>query len=83
MEEQTTQNKTMLEPSSNTHMLEGEIKSIKEIDNPVGTMLIETEGSGIVTHGEHGPLKTESSIFMKVNQQEYNPIHDDMRAAFD
>lgn len=74
---------TMLEPSTNTHHLSGEVVDKKEYDDPVGTMQLRVEGEGLVTHGEHGTLKTESRNLFKFNQQEYNPYRERMQAAYD
>jgi hypothetical protein len=38
---------------------------------------------GIVSHGEHGTVVTESKHVIKTVQQEYNPILKTLQAAFD
>jgi hypothetical protein len=72
----------VLEKTSNTHVLEAtKVKVIKTIDRT--TQVLEVEGEGIVTHGEHGMLKTESKHIIKYVQQEFNPITQVVEAAYD
>lgn len=76
------QNEVVLEKSTNTHKLvsDSDIATSK-ISNEA--LLIETKGKGILLHGEHGTLVTESDVIVKYNQQEYNPVTQKMRNAFD
>lgn len=69
----TNQNqKLSLEPTTNTHLLQAnDIKSEKVDDS---TIKLKIDGEGVVTHGEHGTLKTESGVVVKGIQQEYNPV---------
>ena len=56
--------KHFLENTTNTHVLEASlIKVVKTIDRT--TQVLEIEGEGIVSHGEHGTLKTESPNIIK------------------
>jgi hypothetical protein len=71
----------VLEPSTNTHRVTAEQIAVTEVEP--GTLQIETKGHGIVTHGEHGTLRTESPHIIKYVQQEYNPVTGAMQAAFD
>jgi hypothetical protein len=71
----------VLEPSTNTHKLEGNIVSSKDLGDSM--LSLRVEGAGIVTHGEHGTLRTESTKVAKVVQQEYNPVTKAMQNAFD
>ena len=73
--------KKVLEPSTNTHTLEAESIKTKDIGN--GILKLKVKGDGIVTHGEHGTLKTESENVIKYVQQEVNPITRKMQNAFD
>jgi hypothetical protein len=74
--------KHFLENTTNTHVLEAqEIKVIKTIDGT--TQVLQVRGTGIITHGEHGILKTESPNLIKYIQQEFNPITRIMEAAYD
>lgn len=77
--------KLVLEPSTNTHTLKAEKISSKEIDSDVlrGVIKITTNGDAIVTHGEHGTIKTESEHVIKYVQQELNPVTKKMQNAFD
>lgn len=81
-----TQNKNtvVLEPSSNTHILTTE-KAVKT--KPVSgypeMLIVEVEGQGIVTHGEHGTVVTEHKHVIKTVQKEYNPVTRLMANAFD
>lgn len=79
----TEEQGTMLEPSTNTHRFNGKVVDEKHYDNPVGTIQLRVEGDGLVTHGEHGTIKTESTNVVKLNQQELNPMKQSMQAAFD
>lgn len=73
----------VLEPSTNTHTISsnGGIE-VKEISNGILKLNI-PEGDGIVTHGEHGTLRTESKNVMKYVQQELNPVTRKLQNAFD
>ena len=74
-------NKYVLEPSTNTHVLEA--NSVKEQDLGEGIKVLEIEGEGIVTHGEHGTIKTESKNVVKYVQRELNPVTKKMQIVFD
>ena len=50
--------KVILEPSSNTHVLHA--RQVKQKSLGDGIVALQIEGEGIVTHGEHGTLKTEA-----------------------
>ena len=71
----------VLEPSTNTHVINGNIVSKKDLGN--GVLQLEIEGNGIVTHGEHGTIKTESKNVIKYVQQEVIPITKKLQNAFD
>lgn len=71
----------VLEPSTNTHTLSAENVKMKEIEN--GIIELDIKGDGVVTHGEHGTLRTESSKVIKYVQQEVNPVTKKMQNAFD
>ncbi len=74
--------KHFLENTTNTHVLEApEIKVIKTVDKT--TQVLRVEGEGMITHGEHGVLKTESKYLIKYIQQEFNPITGIIEAAYD
>ena len=74
--------KLFLEKTTNTHVLEADkIKVVANIDPT--TQVLEIEGEGMVTHGEHGVLKTESQHVIKYVQQEFNPITRIVEAAYD
>jgi len=73
--------KHFLEHTTNTHVLEAEnIKVLKTIGS---TQVIEVTGEGIISHGEHGSIKTESKYLIKYVQQEFNPITRIMENAYD
>lgn len=65
------QKEVVLEPSTNTHTLKGEINEVKAFDKGLA---INLAGEGMVVHGEHGTIKTEAPQVVKMNQQEYNPL---------
>ena len=73
--------KEVLEPSTNTHTLEAEAIETKDMGN--GILKLKIKGNGVVTHGEHGTLKTENPNVIKYVQQEVNPITKKMQNAFD
>lgn len=76
-------NKTVvvLEPSTNTHQVEA--NSIEKIAIDESILKLKIKGNGIVTHGEHGTLVTESENVIKYVQQEFNPITRKLQNAFD
>lgn len=71
----------VLEPSTNTHKLRANKIEAKELGNSVVQLKI--EGDGILMHGEHGVLKTESQNVIKYVQQEFDPIRQSFVNAFD
>lgn len=71
----------VLEPSSNTHKLTAKNVKVEKLEN--SKMLLEIEGEGLISHGEHGTLKTESKHCMKFNQTELNPVTQKLQNAFD
>ena len=73
--------KIVLEPSTNTHTLEANEVISKELEN--GIVKLTVKGDGIVTHGEHGTIRTESAHIMKYVQQELNPVTKKLQNAFD
>jgi hypothetical protein len=73
--------KHFLEQTTNTHILEAKtIKVVKTIDS---TQVLEVSGEGVISHGEHGILKTESKHLIKYIQQEFNPITQIVENAYD
>lgn len=73
--------KEVLEPSTNTHTMEATEIVKKDLGN--GILKLNVKGKGIVTHGEHGTLTTESDTVIKYVQQEFNPISKKLQNAFD
>jgi hypothetical protein len=71
----------VLEPSTNTHILKAD--EITKTDMGDGMLKLQIKGEGIVTHGEHGTLKTESKTVFKYVQQELNPVSQKLQNAFD
>jgi hypothetical protein len=71
----------ILEPSTNTHVMEADKIEMKKLGN--GIIQLKISGNGIVTHGEHGTIKTEAENVIKYIQQEINPISGIMQNAFD
>lgn len=72
----------VLEPSTNTHTMEGKVDITQKLDQMNG-LVIETNGIGIVRHGEHGLIVTEEEHVIKLNQQECNPLTGQMQNSFD
>jgi hypothetical protein len=77
----TVNTQVVLEESTNTHKIEA--NSITKTDLGNGILKLDIKGDGVVTHGEHGTLKTESSVVLKYVQQELNPITKKLQNAFD
>ena len=71
----------ILEPSTNTHVLEAKSVESKDLGNSIKQMKI--KGDGIVSHGEHGTLRTESENVIKYVQQELNPVTKSLQNAYD
>jgi hypothetical protein len=71
----------ILEPSTNTHVLEAD--NINKIELEGGGLLLEISGEGLVKHGEHATIKTEEAYVVKINQQEFNPITKMVQNAID
>lgn len=71
----------VLEPSTNTHAVSASQIEVKNLEN--STLKLTINGPGIVTHGEHGTLVTESANVIKYNQQEFNPITRKLQNAYD
>lgn len=71
----------VLEPSTNTHRLESETVEVQDLGQ--GILKIKTGKRGVVTHGEHGTLVTESTNVIKYVQQEVNPVTQELQNAFD
>lgn len=72
----------VLEPSTNTHVIKGNVNVIKNLDN-LGGMVLEVTDKGIVTHGEHGVIVTENENIIKLVQQEFNPVLKVLQNSFD
>lgn len=70
----------ILEPSTNTHVMEANKIVMKKLGN--GIIQLKISGDGIVTHGEHGTIKTESENVIKYIQQEINPVSGIIQNAF-
>jgi len=73
--------KEVLEPSTNTHTLYAQNITKEDLGN--GILKLQIQGDGIVTHGEHGTIKTESPNVIKYVQQELNPITRKLQNAYD
>ena len=73
--------KVVLEESKNVHCIEANEVIVKDLGN--GVLELEISGDGVVTHGEHGTLKTESANVIKYVQQELNPVTQKLQNAFD
>ncbi len=79
---QNAEQKTIiLEPSTNTHKLVA--KNVDVVDLGNSTLKLTVHGKGIVTHGEHAIIATESKNVFKYVQTEVNPISNAIQKAFD
>ena len=74
--------KFVLEPSTNTHVIEGNKINAEPLEE-LGGFVLKIEGSGYVLHGEHGLIVTECENVIKLVQQEYNPITKKLQNSFD
>lgn len=73
--------KHFLENTTNTHVLHAEkITVIKTLDS---AQVLQIKGEGIITHGEHSCIKTESEFVIKYIQQEFNPVTKVVENAYD
>lgn len=77
----TKAKKVILEVSTHPHELCAGNIHITYSDEVVTVM--EVQGKGLVTHGEHGTLFTESTNIIKYTQQEQNPVTGLMQKSFD
>lgn len=75
-------NVIILEPSSSVHKLECKATPIT-VRLDASSLFVTTNGESIVTHGHHGTLAVESKTFLKVVQQELNPVTAELQNAFD
>ena len=77
--------KTILEPSTNTHITDSDVNVVKKMDN-MGTIVLDVNDDNmIVEHGHHNTVATEPDTkrVIKITQQEYNPILKAFQNAFD
>ena len=72
----------VLEPSTNTHQLEATQITAENLDQFNAIKLI-IKGNGLVTHGTHGLVCTESKHVIKIVQQEFNPVTQSLQNSFD
>ncbi len=80
--EKNTESVLVLEPSTNTHSIQGNVKVVTETPE-LGGMVLKIAGPGIVSHGEHGTIVTESENVIKLVQQEFNPVLRTLQNAYD
>lgn len=81
-----TTKKIILQESKHPHYLEAQKVEINTIFNhgKNGQIVkLTIYGKGLITHGEHGTIKTESKHIIKYVQQELNPITGIMITSFD
>ena len=76
-------NQVILEPSSNTHVLNAGSNNVSVEDFGNGILKLNISGEGIVTHGEHGIIKTEAPVVLKYVQLELNPVTKLLQNNFD
>ena len=73
----------VLEDTGHVHELTANNIIETSIEGELGGKVLNISGPGIVTHGEHKTLVTESPVVIKINQQEMNPITKKLQNAFD
>jgi hypothetical protein len=71
----------VLEPSTNTHTVEANHITAENLTE--STIFLSINGKGVVSHGEHGTLSTESDFVIKIVQQEVNPVTKAIQNAYD
>ena len=71
----------VLEHSTNTHVINASKIKVTNITDSI--LKLNIIGDGIIRHGEHGTIKTESDNVIKYVQQEYNPVTNALQNAFD
>ncbi len=76
--------KVVLEESTNTHAMIGDVKVISKF-NKMNTIVLDTVNGPIVEHGHHAIVRTEPETkrVIKITQQEYNPITKALMNSFD
>lgn len=74
----------LLEESTNTHILTGDVEIIKKMSK-MNTIVLDTNGCSIVEHGHHAVVSTEleTKRVIKITQQEFNPITKALVNSFD
>lgn len=74
----------LLEESTNTHVLIGDVKVVKKMSK-MNTFVFDTKGCSIVEHGHHAVVSTEleTKRVIKITQQEFNPITKALVNSFD
>jgi hypothetical protein len=60
-----------------------EANHVGVVDYKNSMLKLNIQGSGVIKHGEHGTIKTESPTVFKYVQQELNPITKKMQKATD
>ncbi len=70
-----------LEETTNTHKIKAQ--NVKKIHEDGSTILIQVKGEGVISHGEHGTIVTESPFVLKYVQKEVNPITQKIEDAND
>lgn len=78
--------KIILQESKHPHYLEAQKVEINTVFNKGKNgqiVKLTIHGEGLLTHGEHGTIKTESKHIIKYVQQEFNPITRIMVTSFD
>jgi hypothetical protein len=73
--------KYILEPSSNTHVLNADQVSVVMVEPSI--LKLKIQGKGLVEHGEHHIIKTEGTNVYKYVQQEVNPVTKQLQNNFD
>ena len=73
--------KIVLQESKNPHILEAD--EIEIIAANERFQLLAINGNGIIHHGEHGALHTNTPFLLKYTQQEIDPLTNNIYDVFD
>ncbi|OJJ15158.1 hypothetical protein BKI52_39520 [marine bacterium AO1-C] len=72
------------EVTGHAHRLKGDIAVAEQIPEAgVEPVLFEVQAQAVLTHEEHDTIVLERGVYLKVNQVEYDPFSDLIRAIRD
>jgi len=77
-------NEVVLEESTNTHTLKGNVKVLSRLQK-MNTVVLDASERSVVEHGHHAIVSTEPTTkrVIKITQQEFNPVTKALMNSFD